>query len=422
MFQWDYPLYKDDLAQYRIHRVANVPDSIWSAMSQTPELIQGQSQVIAQGGVGSGVLKNYTSVPVGEAVETYRDARFTLELMDYDGFSSFSPLSKPRLATRADLPPQTDFYVEDKPNDKGDRLTVVWDQPIVFVVKTSLLNKENTKIRVNYQLNKTETQKVKSIWFEFLDPETGVQITKIKEFYLDNSIVLKLPVGYDFKKGFKVRITMEGEPEIPADYVLEQDLQYDPTMLTLMPGKALYRNGRDVSRIFNTVYRRVMHSPAWRLVKNNTSFDNNLDVTIPYPSLLQKQVLGISFVEGDSLILMTYGAEGVDRKARKLQKGDVRTPMALLPHEIDFMWDQASETLVRTSLFAAPAKKMLDEAIKGAGDKLKELQEQKAGLSDPEQIMQIDEQIAKAEKKLAVFTTNPKLKDVFNGSNRSRVR
>lgn len=422
MFQWDYPLYKDDVAQYRIHRVANVPDSIWSAMAQTPGLIQAQSQVITQGAVGSGVLKNYTSVKVGEGITAFKDARFTLELMDYDGFSSFSPLSTPRLATKADLPPKTDFYIEDKPNDKGDRLTVVWDQPIVFVVKTSLLNKDNTKIRVNYQLNKTETQKVKNIWFEFLDPVTGTQVAKIKEFYLDNSIVLNLKSGYDFKKGFRVRITMDGKPEIPADYVLEQDLDFDPTMLTLMPGKALYRNGLDVSRIFNTVYRRVMQSPAWRLVKNNTSFDNNLDVTIPYPSLLQKQVQGISYAEGDSLILMTYGAEGVERKARKLQKGDVKTPVALLPHEIDFMWDKDSETLIRTSLFAAPAKKMLDEAIKAAEDKLKELKEQKTSLSDPEQITMIDEQIAKAEKKLAAYNANDKLKDAFAGSNRSRIR
>ena len=227
-FQWELPLYKDDIASYRILRVANMPDSVWNMVRQNPDAVMANGQVVAQGGVGSGALKNFTTVPVGEAIAAFTDAHFTLELRDYDGFASFSPISTPRVLNSDALPPKTEFFIEDKPNDKGDRLTVVWDDPIIFVVKTTALNKASTKIIVNYQLNKTETQDVKNIWFEFLEPGTDKQIAKIKEFYQDSKVVLNLPQGYDFKKGLRVRITMEGKPEIPKDYVLEQDLQYDP--------------------------------------------------------------------------------------------------------------------------------------------------------------------------------------------------
>jgi hypothetical protein len=102
---------------------------------------------------------------------------------------------------------------------------------------------------------------------------------------------------------------MEGEPEIPSDYVIEQNLEYDTSMMSLLPGKALYRNGKDVSKIFNIVYRKYMQSPAWRLVMRNTSFDNSLDVTVPYASMAQKLVQGIAYAEGDSMIFhMASGA------------------------------------------------------------------------------------------------------------------
>jgi hypothetical protein len=79
-----------------------------------------------------------------------------------------------------------------------------------------------------------------------------------------------VPTGYDYRKGFRVKITLEGTPKIPADYVIEQDLKYDPKMLAIMPAKALYRNGIDVSSISNVVYRKTLASPNLTLVKRNT--------------------------------------------------------------------------------------------------------------------------------------------------------
>jgi hypothetical protein len=105
-FEWDYPLYKDDIAQYRIHQLPAMSDTMWMQLKQNPEALQGKTNVVAQGGVGSGSLKNYTTIPLTteEAVAKFAEARYSIELMDYDGFSSYSPLSVPRLKQSSALP------------------------------------------------------------------------------------------------------------------------------------------------------------------------------------------------------------------------------------------------------------------------------------------------------------------------------
>lgn len=424
-FEWDYPLYKDDIAQYRIHQLPAISDTLWATMKQNPEALQGKTNVIAQGGVGSGTLKNYTSfsIPAEMPVTAFANARYSLELMDYDGFSSFSPLSVPRMSSSAALPPIAKFAIEDKPNDKGDRLTVTWDNPICFVVKTTALDNKFSKIRVNYQLNKTETQKVKNIYFEFFKKGDKTAFAKVNEFYQDNKLVVKLPKDYDYKKGFRVKMTMKGVPEIPKDYVLEQDMMFDSSMMTIMPTKALYRNGLDVSKISNVVYRKAVASPSLSLVKKNTSFDNNLDVTIPYPSVLQKPVMGFSFAKGDSLITLIQGNQGMERKARKLKAGDIKTPLALLSADIDLTYDKKNETRIETSLFpelgASQAKKKVDD-LKA---QIAEMTAQKAAVPDPAMAAQIDSQIERLGKQLAAYSENAELKKANSiKGKRSRMR
>ncbi len=417
-FEWEYPMYKDALAQYNILQVSAMPEEVWNEVRKDPAAVQASAKLIASGQVGSGALPNYTKVPVGESIAAFKDARFVLQLVDYYGASSLSPISTPRVLTSAALPAVTDYWVEDKPNDKGDRLTVVWDHPIIFVVKTTSLNRENTKLRINYQQNQTENQKVKNIWFAFQDPTTGKEIAKIKEFYQDDSIVLKLPKDYDFKKGLKVQITMEGTPEIPKDYVIEQDLTYDPAMLALLPSKALYRNNRDVSTIFNVVYRKLVQSPAWRLVMRNTSFDNSLDVTVSYPSMAQKLVQAISYAEGDSMIFFMGSGE---RKSRPLIPGESKAPRTLMSHEVDFMWDEANEVMVKTSLFKEPAKRMHEKAIKDAEDSIKQLEAAKA-TAPAEQWPEIDAQIARSQAVIDAYKSEPVTSMLSAVSNRGRLK
>jgi hypothetical protein len=421
-FEWEYPINKSGLNMYRIWQVANMSPEIWEATLADLQSMEGRGRLITQGAVGSGSLPNYTKVDLNEEIANYRDAAFVLELVDYSGASSFSPLSKARIADSSALPPRTDFSVEDKPNDKGDRLTVVWDNPIVFIVKTTSLNKENSRLRVNYQLNKTETQEVDNIWFTFSDPDTGEEISTLKEFYQDNSIVLNLPVGYDFRRGLKVSISMTGTPEIPADYTIEQDLEYNPAMMALLPGRALYRNNRDVSRIYNVVYRKYMHSPAWRMVMRNTSFDNSLDVSIPYGNNAQKLVYGISYAKGDSLIMHLSTPTGVERKARPLLPGDRRAPVTLMSHEVEFTWDAENEVLVRTSLFSQRAREMYERTINDARAQIAELEAQKES-ADEATLARLEAAIEGQQAILNAHIDNDLVLQALNaGSNRSRVK
>ncbi|MCB5262885.1 MAG: hypothetical protein M0Q16_08350 [Candidatus Cloacimonetes bacterium] len=420
-FEWEYPINKSNLDKYRIWQLSEMPAESWAELKANPEAVYTRAKLVAEGQVGSGSLPNYRKVEMKEDASGYQNAVFALQLIDYDGKTAFSPLSKPRFLSKDALPAQTKFWVEDKPNDKGDRLTVGWDNPILFVVKTTSMNKDNSRLRVNYQLNKTENQKVTEIWFTFTDPETGEQIAKLKEFYLDDSMMLNLPKGYDFKKGLKVQITMTGEPEIPNDYVIEQDLVYDPGMMALLPSKALYRNERDVSKIYNVVYRKYMQSPAWRLVMRNTSFDNSLDVTVPYGSQVQKWVQGISYAEGDSLIMHIVGQSGVERKARKLLPDERKAPVTLMSHKVDFTWDAKNEELVSTSIFEQRALEMHEKTIVEAKAKIAELTGMKAG-ADQAEILEIDAQIARQQAILDAHTQNEVVQHALSAkSNRHRV-
>jgi len=425
-FEWEYPIYKDALTQYRILRVNNMAAEEWEEIAKDPQTALANTELITSGPVGSGSLPNYAKVEV-ENIERYNDAVFALQLIDYYGASSLSPISTPRILNSDALPPRTDFYVEDKPNDKGDRLTVVWDNPVVFVVKVTALDSDNSRLRINYQLNMTETQRVDDIWFDFYDPVTGDHIEQIKEFYQDDSIVLNLPEGYEFQKGLKVEITLAGEglqgADIPEDYVIEQELRYEPAMITLVPTRALYRNGRDVSRVYNVVYRQYMHSPAWRLVMRNTSFDNSLDVVVPYSSMVQKLVQGISYAKGDSLIMYLNTPMGVERKVRPLRAKDPKHALALMAHDVDFVWDNDNKVMVRTSIFKDAARQMHSETVAAAESRLAELQSMKAETTDPAALAEIDSEIASQEAILRSYTENPVVLEAFDqSSNRSRIK
>lgn len=406
-FEWELPIFRSDIVQYRVHQIPALADSMWNIMRTNPGLLRERTAVLNQGLVGYGSLKNYCkySIPREDSLSIYKNSRYALELIDADGYSSFSALTKPRLKNSYNLPAKPIFTMEDKPNDKGDRLTVVWDSPICFVVKTTALNGNFTKFRVNYQLNQTETQKVDNIYFEFYKKGETTPFVRLNEFYQDNSVILQVPDGYNYKKGFRVKIAMKGKPEIPEDYYLEQDLEYDPQMLAIMPTKALYRNGKNVSKIDNVVYRKSVSSPQLTLVKRNTSYDNSLDVTIPYASMIQKPVEGFCYAKGDSFITVING----ERQARKLKNGDKTTPLALLSPKLDLVYDKKNETRIETNIFPDLGKKEAEEKVKELTKQLSELQTQKAMLTDPAMAEPINQNIEQIQKQLNAYGKNENL-------------
>ncbi len=420
-FEWELPLYNSDIYQYCIYQTPLLSSTEWDSLRLHPELFQAKTVVLHQGQAGYGYGKNYcqVSIPAGDSLATYINSNYALELMDTDGFSSFSALSKPKVKSSYDLPAKPVLKMEDKPNDKGDRLTVLWDHPICFVVKTTALNDKFNKFRVNYQLNQTETQKVDNIYFEFYKKGETKPFAQINEFYQDNSIILKVPDNYDYKKGFRVKITMRGKPEIPQDYCLEQNLEYDPNMLAILPTKALYRNGIDVSKISNVVYRKKVDSQQLSLVKRNTSYDNSLEVTIPYVTMITKQVYGFSFAQGDSFITYING----ERKARKLRNNDIKTPLALVSPNIDLVYDKNNEIRIETNIFPDLGKKEAQEKVEELNKKLLELKTSKDTITDPAKTEQIKQHIDQIQKQLNAYSKNEQLLKANTITNRkSRMR
>lgn len=419
-FEWELPMNKSYLAQYRLWQFPQMPAEEWEVYRSNPQLALASGKMLGAGALGSGQLPNYSKIPIPGQADAFQNAAFAIEFVDYEGRSALSGLSRPRILTSQALPVQSKHWIEDKPNEKGDRLSVVWDNPIVFVIKTTSLNDANTKFKINYQVNKNDNQKVTKIWFEFSNLANGKNYGKVKEFFLDNSVTLKLPKDFDIKDGLKVKISLEGKPDIPEEYVIEQDLVYNDAMLALLPDKALYRNGVDVSGIYNVVYRKLMQSPAWRLVMRNTSFDNSLDVTIPYPATVFKPVKGIAYAEGDSMIIVN--SEG-ERKSRPLLHGESRAPRTLLDPVIDFHWDGPSETLIRTNLFADAAKRMYDKSLEDLNKALTDLKAEAETLEpDSPEAIAAAEKIKKLEGQIAAYNSDIVLNSFKAKSNRQRIK
>jgi len=431
--EWQYPLFTDDLYGWTLLMTPSMDKADWNAKRISGDVSSVQTKPVAMGqvqSIGNDSAINYTILDVKElekqgiSSEQIKNAGFTLELMDYSQFKSYSNLSNPRLTTTASLPVKPAFRVEDKPNDKGDRLTVVWDHPIAFINQTTMVSESSRKLRLNYQLNKTETQDVLNIYFKFFKLGGKEAFATVNEFYQDDKIFLTIPKDYDYKKGFDVHITLKTKPALSDDYVLQQKLVWNDQMMTLMPDKSLFRNGVDVSKIGNFVYRKRVNTPFYTGLKKSTSLDNNLDVTIPYEASIYKLINAFNYVEKDSLITVTGGK----RFAKALEKGMSRTPLLLMSADIDLIYDRENKRTINTKIYRDEAVKELDLKVSETDKKLKELADQlkqlESGNQDPAtmtQIAALKAQIEGAEKAKAALNNEHLLKANAISSDRSRM-
>ncbi|MEF3693861.1 MAG: hypothetical protein V3576_00765, partial [Candidatus Cloacimonadota bacterium] len=94
-FEWNFPLFKDDLQSYQI---VMIPDAMsnenWAALKDS---ISPQSlSLIAQGSVGGGALPNYTQIPLnqlleqGYGVDRLKTGRYAIRFIDSQGMASMS--------------------------------------------------------------------------------------------------------------------------------------------------------------------------------------------------------------------------------------------------------------------------------------------------------------------------------------------
>lgn len=440
-FEWEYPLFNEDLYSWKVMMMPTIDQEEWNTRRIKQDFSGISMKPIATGQVstvGSDAPQNYAVLDLkalmaeGISIEQIKASSFSLELMDYSQTFSYSKQSSPKIYTSAQLPPKPLFSVEDKPNDKGDRLTVVWDHPIVFVTQTSLEGKNGKKLRVNYQLNMTENQKVRNIYFKFFKPGESVAFATVNEFYQDDKVFITIPDDYNYRDGIRVQINLKTEPELKEDYTLEQDLVWEAQMLTIMPSKALYRNGIDVSTLGNAVYRKRTNTPFYTMIKRNTSFDNNMDITIPYESVVYKIVNGFNYIKGDSLISVTANGTFSEKLNSKMPASGV----ALVAADIDLKFDAENQRTIMTKIYSDAAVIETERKLKEANDKLKELEAEKAKFdsesisvanvgalgSRAEQMAQMQKQIEDAKKSISLLTNENLVAANAISSNRSRMR
>lgn len=430
-FEWEYPISHSDIMAYEILMLRNLENPV-----------RENSIPVTSGPVGGGALKNNCIVPFAQleqmgmasSWESLKDAHFAIVFTDGSrNESPFSEATQPRLAHSRDLPQIPVFTVEDKPMDKGDRISVIWQEPVVSITKTSSANSKGSKLKINYEVNKTDSQKLKNIYFDFYEPGKEKPFVTINEFHQDNIIHLKLPEKYSLKgknlpqDSLKVRITIATQPykvnpkngriiyektRLVENYELVQYLKPDPVMVAYMPTRQLFLNGQDVSTMQNVVYRKGYRSGAFTLVKSNTSHENNLDVAVNYIANVGQPVVGFNFVRNDSLF--TY--KGGKRFSRKLKAGEKAQELALLPSQIDFTLDKDSESTLSTSIYLDEAKKTVENLKKDLKDKKAELEEDKKALAQPNAVgalalvakIEADEkQIEALEARIETYEKNP---------------
>jgi hypothetical protein len=382
-FEWEYPLYKDDLVQYQIMMLPNISDEEWNAKKLLPGLGGLPAVPIAGGSTGLTYLASFfydtidmaELAPMGITPEKLNNARFSIALYDAAGLPAYSNLSSIRFADSSQLPPKPQFKVLDKPNDKGDRLAVIWSNPVILITKVSFTNAKNDKMKINYMLNASETQHVRSVDFDFYRKGEDKPFKTISEFYIDNIITLKVPEGYDIKAGLRVVMRMVCSPSIDKDYQLEQNLEWNDQILTLNPGKLHYK-GINLFNLQNVVYQKPPSSSIFYQAKKMSSYDSNVEITIPYESQLYRPIQYVNIVEGDSL--KTFGGENVF--SRKLTAQDKKRNLVLVDANIDLMVDPVTDKLIRTSLYSVEGKKDAATKLKEAQDKLTSLKAQEAVL------------------------------------------
>lgn len=379
-FEWDYPLYKDDLVQYQILMLPPITDEEWEMKKYLPDMGGLKAQPITSGRAG---YSNYTIFDAGKLLaqglksEEISGAKYCLVLYDAAGLPSYSKLISVKLTNSSQLPPKPIFKVIDKPNDKGDRLSVIWSNPVVFISKVSFTSNKNDKMKINYLLNSSDTQKVRNVYFEFYKKDEDKPFKTINEFYLNNTITLLVPDGYNIQKGLSVVMKMRCQPDIDKDYQLKQKLIWSDQMLSLSPGN-LYNNGNNLFILQNVVYQKSPASPLFYQAKKMSSYDSNVEITIPYESQLYRAVTAVNIIEKG--VLKTYGGDKVFE--RKLKPSDAQTSVVLVDANIDLMVDPKTKRTIRTSIYASEGKKKADASIKETEDKIKQLKTQTAVLTE----------------------------------------
>jgi hypothetical protein len=292
---------KSSLAQFRADQKANAkaPDSLFYANWQASSILIDEMSptYLSQAYYDKVDLdETGTAIPPLERlgdyipVLTYQDYWQAPDGSRYESFQSAALGEKLQVSDSAMLPKLPDYAVLDKANDKGDNVLVSFGRPLAFVTQASFMNRDHTRMRVNYEISINGRKEISKIKFRFKD-SSGKLIAEVKEKFPDKAISFSLPKGALTGKDFSVEIVtaLVGEKDFDPDKIT-QTIVYDPQALRFNGGDVSYRG-----QVLNTTYYDIFsknklagdYSPGMRIGALSRSYDH----AIPLPSTEMPQIL-----------------------------------------------------------------------------------------------------------------------------------
>lgn len=215
-------------------------------------------------------------------------------LLDWYGLETFTEPVRFTKLTESDLPDVPVITVIDKPDDQGDYNTIYWDKPVVFLTNSSILNRERTRLTINYEYETNIDYKIHNIYFEVYDDE-GNEIATINEFYQNLIFNIHLPDNYspdspDYDVNrpihFKMYFRIAGE-QLSDDYAFHQQMTFDEDYLTYRP-RDLYLGGERVHDFTYMIYKKPYSGEIFRLSNRAAGVVREIDDGIRYEASIFK--------------------------------------------------------------------------------------------------------------------------------------
>jgi len=220
-----------------------------------------------------------------------QDYTAVLAYSDYLGQSSAAAAKSFRTIESSTLPKIPAFVVEDKQNDKGDYLVVSIGKPIAYVSSATYVNNAKKAIRINYELASNQHYKVDKLRFDVYAKD-GSKIGTKTEYFVDKTIILKLPDKYRGVEDISIRAVVEtkGNKAFDVEYT-EQHIVYDKNN-KLFKGNEIYYRGEPISAQFFDILTHNKFEPVFMFGNRTNGISRAYDHSIPYEDVLYKSVIG----------------------------------------------------------------------------------------------------------------------------------
>lgn len=374
-FEWNHPLYYDDLRSYTIY--ANGVKIYEQATPQpyiAPDyaIIKLQNKKVVD--KSGQVLFDFNNTPIDQC-------KFVVSFTDYTNMESKSLPIVTSVISKALLPTIPHMTISDKLNDKGDYNTLSWGKPVAYINAIAILSSK--KIQLSYDFISNKNNKVNSVFFEVYNSE-GKLLKKANEFYQDKIFKVSLDKDVSQEKELKIKIYFKYNGKLDNNYVLNQTLTYDKTILNLRPGK-VQTNNRNLDEFGFIVMKAPRSTDLFRVIKRVSGIERESDDKVNYESVIYKGV----------------------------EKFDAKKNLFLVDTSIDVMYDEKAKSTINTSIYLSEMNKQADNIKK----QINQVDSLLKSAKTPEEIAYYSNFLGKFKNDLAAIEGSDILKKVNSITN-----